>query len=465
MSANATQPQQTTTASSNSVPFALKPLNGMVGKGFTTTVTANPFALGQQQGIVPVVTPVAVKVSAAEAETKSETPFPLVQNTVLLTATATKTQPVVTGIVPRSLNQHHVPIAFGMLPPPKTAKQNEKFLCQLESTLKTVHRHQHNTQKRKQVFMVLMGILLTSGVVAGVGQLLMPVNPQALAKTAVGGNHGLLPELTASATNIPKAAVTATVTSDVIVTSLDPIPELDQPPDSAVDDTLSFPEPTTHQSATSTTVVTKTTQSTSVKKEASHVVDLFEDTTPVPTLELPAQKKRQSVQQALANLPAYTPKQAALIEDLMSNGTDKHHHHGGESGTVSHPWWKPRNGFNFKNPLSHMSISSHFGHRWGRMHRGIDLQAPHGVNIYAANGGRVIYSGWESGYGNLVIIDHGNGVRTKYAHCSKLSVSVGDVVEQGQRIAKVGSTGHSTGPHLHFEVVVNGKARNPIAYL
>jgi murein DD-endopeptidase MepM/ murein hydrolase activator NlpD len=99
------------------------------------------------------------------------------------------------------------------------------------------------------------------------------------------------------------------------------------------------------------------------------------------------------------------------------------------------------------------------------MHRGVDFSAPYGVAIYAANAGTVVYSGWEQGYGKLVIIDHGNGVRTKYAHCSKLNVSVGDWIEKGERIARVGSTGHSTGPHLHFEVVVNGQTRNPLNYL
>jgi murein DD-endopeptidase MepM/ murein hydrolase activator NlpD len=441
---------------------------GMVGKGFTTgdvsstSIVGNPFILGRQQ-VTPVVLPVmplATKVSVVETE---ETPFPFVQNAMPFKQQIIQ-QPVV-GIVTRALNQHHPPIAFGTLPPPKTAKQNEKFLRQLNSTLKTIHRNNLPVQKRKQVFIALLGIVLTGGFVASAGQLLMPTTVQTTSQTT---QRGLLPDLSANAANVVKATTTTT-TADVIVTSLDPIPELDQPPDSAVDDTLSFPEPT-EPTVNSSVAIKKRIPSNIVTPAkhsdtlSAHVVDLFEDTTPVPTLELPAQKKPQTVKQALANLPSYTPKQAALIEELLGNGG---HHSVAKPAkhSATHPWWKPRNGFNLKNPLSHMSISSHFGSRWGRMHRGIDLQAPHGVNIYAANGGRVVYAGWESGYGNLVIVDHGNGVRTKYAHCSKLTVAVGDVVEQGQRIAKVGSTGHSTGPHLHFEVVVNGKTRNPIAYL
>lgn len=79
----------------------------------------------------------------------------------------------------------------------------------------------------------------------------------------------------------------------------------------------------------------------------------------------------------------------------------------------------------------------------------------------AAADGKVVFSGWEGGYGQLVIVDHGNGVKTKYGHCSKLLVSTGERVQQGDIIGKVGSTGHATGPHLHYEVVREGQASNP----
>jgi murein DD-endopeptidase MepM/ murein hydrolase activator NlpD len=110
-------------------------------------------------------------------------------------------------------------------------------------------------------------------------------------------------------------------------------------------------------------------------------------------------------------------------------------------------------------------ITSPFGPRWGRMHTGIDLGAAYGTPIAAAAAGNVIYAGWLGGYGNLTIIDHGGGLATAYGHQSSIAVSVGEQVAQGQTIGYVGSTGHSTGPHLHFEVRVNGQAVDPLGYL
>lgn len=122
-------------------------------------------------------------------------------------------------------------------------------------------------------------------------------------------------------------------------------------------------------------------------------------------------------------------------------------------------------GFSLRNPLAHMRVSSHFGPRWGRMHDGTDLAMNHGAPIMSAEAGKVIYSGWKGGYGLLVIVDHGNGIKTKYGHCSTALVKEGQRVERGQKIALVGSTGHSTGPHLHFEVVKNDVAMNPLSHL
>lgn len=120
---------------------------------------------------------------------------------------------------------------------------------------------------------------------------------------------------------------------------------------------------------------------------------------------------------------------------------------------------------NFIYPVSGYRLTSKFGPRWGRMHYGIDLACPVGTRIGAADGGTVIYSGYSGSYGYVVKIDHGGGKVTIYAHCSKLYVKKGDKVYQGQHIANVGNTGRSTGPHVHFQVNVNGKPRNPFNYL
>jgi len=98
-------------------------------------------------------------------------------------------------------------------------------------------------------------------------------------------------------------------------------------------------------------------------------------------------------------------------------------------------------------------------------HKGLDIGAPNGTKIMAAADGEVTYSGWMGGYGYLIIIDHGNGIQTYYGHCSKLYVNVGDEVEAGETIAAVGSTGYSTGNHLHFEIRKNGYQINPQRYL
>lgn len=98
-------------------------------------------------------------------------------------------------------------------------------------------------------------------------------------------------------------------------------------------------------------------------------------------------------------------------------------------------------------------------------HNGVDFADSYGSNVYASKSGTVVYSGWISGYGNTIIIDHGSSVQTLYAHNSELLVSVGQVVAQGEVISLVGSTGMSTGPHIHFEIRINGQPVNPLDYL
>ena len=110
-------------------------------------------------------------------------------------------------------------------------------------------------------------------------------------------------------------------------------------------------------------------------------------------------------------------------------------------------------------------VTSPFGMRWGRMHEGIDIGVPYGTPIHAAASGTVIYAGWMSGYGNLTVIDHGHGLATAYGHQSSLAVGNGQSVTQGQTIGYVGCTGHCFGPHLHFEVRVNGQPVDPLGYL
>jgi murein DD-endopeptidase MepM/ murein hydrolase activator NlpD len=110
-------------------------------------------------------------------------------------------------------------------------------------------------------------------------------------------------------------------------------------------------------------------------------------------------------------------------------------------------------------------VTSPFGMRWGRMHEGIDIGVGYGTPIHAAASGRVIYAGWMDGYGNLVAIDHGRGLSTAYGHQSRIAVSNGQTVSQGQVIGYVGCTGHCFGPHLHFEVRINGAPVDPMGYL
>lgn len=110
-------------------------------------------------------------------------------------------------------------------------------------------------------------------------------------------------------------------------------------------------------------------------------------------------------------------------------------------------------------------ITSPFGPRWGTIHPGIDIGVPEGTPIHAAAAGTVIWCGWESGYGNLTVIDHHNGLATAYGHQSKIEVSCGENVDQGQQIGLVGCTGYCFGAHLHFEVRVNGTPVDPLGYL
>jgi len=158
--------------------------------------------------------------------------------------------------------------------------------------------------------------------------------------------------------------------------------------------------------------------------------------------------------------PAHTPNgQAFRIQQQLSQALS------------SLPGWpfstKPQSAQASANltPVRYHYISSHFGRRNGRPHQGIDFAAPHGAPIQAMAEGHVQFAGWQPGYGQTIIVDHGQGIKSRYAHCSRLMVRPEQQVTRGTIIARVGSTGHSTGPHLHFEVIERGIPKNPAAYL
>jgi murein DD-endopeptidase MepM/ murein hydrolase activator NlpD len=116
-------------------------------------------------------------------------------------------------------------------------------------------------------------------------------------------------------------------------------------------------------------------------------------------------------------------------------------------------------------PLAHARLGDPFGPRGDRFHAGIDLIAAAGTPVYAARGGKVTFADWSDGYGFLVVVDHGDGERTLYAHLSRIDVRRGVLVGSGARLGLVGATGDATGPHLHFEVRVRGAAVNPLTGL
>ena len=120
----------------------------------------------------------------------------------------------------------------------------------------------------------------------------------------------------------------------------------------------------------------------------------------------------------------------------------------------------------FAHPLNEtFQYTSGFGPRWGTMHYGTDMAAKHGSAILATADGVINFAGWEKGYGKLIKIKHDFGYETRYAHLSKISVSVGQRISQGDRIGKMGNTGRSTGTHLHYEIRRNGKPINPMKYI
>lgn len=148
-----------------------------------------------------------------------------------------------------------------------------------------------------------------------------------------------------------------------------------------------------------------------------------------------------------------------LEENIISDPSEKVVYR----GTTDPP---PKKGTGvLSKPISRGVVTSEFGWRWGRRHEGLDIGLSIGTDVMAADGGEVVFAGTKGGYGKCVIIDHGAGIKTLYAHNSKLYVTKGEKVYKGQVIAASGNTGVSTGPHLHFEVQVNGVPVNPRNYV
>lgn len=167
------------------------------------------------------------------------------------------------------------------------------------------------------------------------------------------------------------------------------------------------------------------------------------------------QQEKEKFAQAMEELEQASRQAEAMIRKLQRNGK------GARIGTGSYTWPAPGYG----------NITSPFGMRFHpilktrKLHTGADIGAPSGADIVAADGGTVIFSGWFGAYGQATIIDHGAGMSTLYGHQSELLVSEGEKVAKGQIIGRVGSTGWSTGAHLHFEVRINGSPVNPIGYI
>jgi murein DD-endopeptidase MepM/ murein hydrolase activator NlpD len=172
---------------------------------------------------------------------------------------------------------------------------------------------------------------------------------------------------------------------------------------------------------------------------------IAEETERVRTLT--AQKQAQA--DALAREEAVLEAQSRALTQTIQRATSGGR---GYSGTYAGTFQGPIRGI----------LTSGFGPRGGRRHEGIDIAAPTGTQIGSAGGGRVVSAGWQDGYGNCVVVDHGGGRTTVYGHMSRIDVHAGEDVSAGQDLGAVGSTGRSTGPHLHYEVRVNGSPVNPM---
>jgi len=203
--------------------------------------------------------------------------------------------------------------------------------------------------------------------------------------------------------------------------------------------------------ATVSVIAARTDEARSVRNELASNRDTLAATEALKQSALTSsQETREEYLQEVEALAAESASLAAAIRNAQaaagSSGT-------GTPSAAGLIW--PVNG----------TVVSGYGMRWGRLHAGIDIAAATGTPTWAVAAGTVIHAGWLGGYGNLVVVDHGNGLATANAHASAILVGVGQQVAQGESVALVGSTGNSSGPHLHFEVRVNGGAVDPLFYL
>ena len=170
---------------------------------------------------------------------------------------------------------------------------------------------------------------------------------------------------------------------------------------------------------------------------------------------------------AVSELYVEKPKEEVAKKTTTKTSNTKYAATGQVNTALTTSGGKANLGISLIKPISGI-ITSRFGARSSirvSTHTGLDISAQSGTPISAAASGTVTFAGYKGSYGNMLVITHGNGVQTYYGHCSKLYVSAGTTVSQGQTIAAVGSTGNSTGPHLHLEIRVNGVAYNPQNYL
>jgi murein DD-endopeptidase MepM/ murein hydrolase activator NlpD len=170
---------------------------------------------------------------------------------------------------------------------------------------------------------------------------------------------------------------------------------------------------------------------------------------------------RHSLEAHMRSLQAESARISSQLRALAARAASNRG--GGGGGTL--PAGPIRSGSGSMIWPTNGTLTSGFGMRWGRLHAGIDIAAPIGTAIRAADSGRVALAGWTGGYGNYTCIQHSGSLATCYGHQSSIGVSVGQGVSKGQVIGAVGNTGNSTGPHLHFEVRINGSPVNPAGYL